>query len=78
MSLYNTLNGYNPACVLILPMLGRRQMDCPRFRDCFVTKERNIAIYTRVGGNNATNVIMRSTNITRKAECVNYVNLRAM
>lgn len=52
MSLYNMLNGFNPACVLILPMLGRKQEDYPRFRDCFVTEENNIAIYTRVGGGN--------------------------
>jgi len=52
MSLYNLVNGYNPACILILPMLGREPGDYPRFRDCFVTEERNIAVYTRVGGNN--------------------------
>lgn len=46
------LMGFNPACAFILPMLGRRQEDYPRFRDCFVTEERNIAVYTRVGGNN--------------------------
>ena len=44
--------GFNPACAFILPMLGRKQEEYPRFRDCFVTEERNIAIYTRVGGNN--------------------------
>ena len=49
MSLYNMINGYNPACLLILPMLGRKQEDYPRFRDCYVTDENNIAIYTRVG-----------------------------
>lgn len=52
MSLYNMINGYNPACLLILPMLGRKQEDYPRFRDCYVTDENNIAIYTRVGGGN--------------------------
>ena len=52
MSFYNMLNGFNPACILILPMLGRKQDQYPRFRDCFVTEENNIAIYTRVGGNN--------------------------
>ena len=45
------LMGYNPACVLIMPMLGRKQHEYPRFRDCFV-EDGNIAIYTRVGGNN--------------------------
>ena len=52
MSLYNMINGFNPACVLIMPMLGRKQDEYPRFRDCFVTEEKNIAIYTRVGGGN--------------------------
>ena len=33
-------------------MLGRKQEEYPRFRDCFVTEENNIAIYTRVGGGN--------------------------
>lgn len=53
MSLYNMLNGYNPACVLILPMLGKKAEDYPRFRDCFITDDgERIAIYTRVGGGN--------------------------
>ena len=46
------LMGFNPACILIMPMLGRKQEEYPRFRDCFVTEENNIAIYTRVGGGN--------------------------
>ena len=49
--LYNIINGYNIACVLILPMLGRKQEEYPRFRDCFV-EDGMIAIYTRVGGDN--------------------------
>ena len=52
MSMYNMLMGFNPACVVIMPMLGRKQDEYPRFRDCFVTDEGNIAIYTRVGGGN--------------------------
>lgn len=52
MSLYNMLMGFNPACVVIMPMLGRKQEEWPRFRDCFITDEKNIAIYTRVGGGN--------------------------
>lgn len=51
MSLYNAMFGFNPACLLIMPMLGRKQKEYPRFRDCFV-EEGKIAIYTRVGGNN--------------------------
>ena len=52
MSLYNMMMGYNPACILFMPMLGRKQEEWPRFRDCFITEEGNIAIYTRVGGGN--------------------------
>lgn len=53
MSLYNMVNGFNPACVLLMPMLGRKEGDYPRFRDCFVSEDgQNIVIYTRVGGGN--------------------------
>ena len=56
MSMYNMINGFNPACVFIMPMLGRKQKEWPRFRDCYVTDEGNIAIYTRVGGGNRNTV----------------------
>lgn len=53
MSLYNMLNGFNAACVLIMPMLGKKQDEYPRFRDCFLSDDNErIVIYTRVGGNN--------------------------
>ena len=52
MSLYNMIKGLNPACLFILPMLGRPMDEYPRFRDCFVTEDNNIAVYTRVGGGN--------------------------
>lgn len=51
MSFYNAINGYNPACIFLLPMLGRKSEDYPRFRDCF-PEDGKIAVYTRVGGNN--------------------------
>ena len=51
MSLYNMLNGFNPACIFVMPMLGRKQNQYPRFRDCFIEDDK-IAIFTRVGGNN--------------------------
>ena len=51
MSLYNMINGYNPACVILMPMLGRKQDEYPRFRNCFL-EDGMIAIYTRVGGLN--------------------------
>lgn len=53
MSLYNLVNGFNPACIMLLPMLGRKSDEYPRFRDCFLSSdEKHIDIYTRVGGNN--------------------------
>ena len=54
--LYNVINGYNSACVFIMPMLGRKENEWPRFRDCYVEESEEhghlIVIYTRVGGNN--------------------------
>lgn len=47
------MNGFNPACIVIMPMLGRKQNEYPRFRDCFVSDDgKHIIIYTRVGGGN--------------------------
>lgn len=51
MSFYNMMFGFSPASVWIMPMLGRRQNEWPRFRDCFV-EDGMIEIYTRVGGGN--------------------------
>ncbi len=51
MSLYNALFGFSPACILIMPMLGRKQEEYPRFRDCFI-EDGKIVIYTRCGGGN--------------------------
>jgi hypothetical protein len=53
--LYNMIHGYNPSCLWIMPMLGRKENEWPRFRDCYVEKKDDdylIVIYTRVGGNN--------------------------
>lgn len=58
MSLYNMVNGFNPAVALILPMIGEKPGDFPRFRDCFTQDEDHpeydnfIQVYTRTGGNN--------------------------
>lgn len=51
MSLYNMINGVNPATFVILPMLGKHPDEYPRFRDCFV-QDRMIVVLTRVGGGN--------------------------
>jgi hypothetical protein len=53
--MYNLINGVNPASFLILPMLGKHPEEYPRFRDCFVDKDSNICIYTRIGGGNREN-----------------------
>lgn len=53
--LYNALFGWNPACVLLAPMLTDEnpQEFFPRFRDCFLSGDKeHIEIYTRVGGGN--------------------------
>lgn len=52
MSLYNMMFGVNPATFIILPMLGRHPDEYPRFRDCFVNEDKQILVYTRVGGGN--------------------------
>ena len=55
MSLYNQLLGFSPACILAMPMLGRKQNEWPRFRDCHIEKNgdvREILIFTRVGSAN--------------------------
>ena len=53
--LYNLLFGWNPACVLLAPMLTDKnpQTFFPRFRDCYLGDDSDtIEIYTRVGGGN--------------------------
>lgn len=53
MSLYNLINGYNSSCIFILPLLGKKVEDYPRFRDCYLGENADtICIYTRVGGGN--------------------------
>ena len=51
MGLYNMVYGFNPTCLFIMPLLGRRESEYPRFCGCFV-EDGKIAIFTRVGGNN--------------------------
>ena len=54
--LYNMIMGYDPACFWIMPMLGRKESEWPRFRDCFVEESKEhghlIVFFTRVGGGN--------------------------
>lgn len=41
MSLYNIVNGVQPATFFLLPMLGKHPDQYPRFRDCFAGREKN-------------------------------------
>lgn len=57
MSLYNAINGVNPAAGVVLQLLGIEHTDVERFRDAYVDirdgdHEPWLAIYTRTGGNN--------------------------
>lgn len=51
MSLYNMLFGKNPISKVILALIGRKEEDFPRFRDCYIN-DNIIIVYTRTGGNN--------------------------
>ena len=48
-NIYNLMNGVNPATFFFLPMLGKHPDSYPRFRDCFVRKDKKILILTRLG-----------------------------
>jgi len=52
MSLYNALHGVNPLAGLLLGFVGISTNDIPRFRDCYITENGEIAIHTRTGGGN--------------------------
>lgn len=53
MSLYNHVNGFNANWFFLLPMLDLHPDQIPRFRDCFLSDDKqHIDVYTRVGGNN--------------------------
>lgn len=49
-SIYNLMNGVNPATFFFLPMLGKHPDSYPRFRDCFIDNDsKTIKILTRLG-----------------------------
>lgn len=52
MSLYNALHGVNPIADILLSLVGVSPNDVPRFRDCYIDENKNIAIHTRTGGGN--------------------------
>lgn len=52
MSMYNLLHGENSDSDLLLAALGWTKESVSRFRDVWVTKEGEIAVYTRCGGGN--------------------------
>ena len=51
MGLYNMLFGVNQTAPLLLAILGFKEADIPRFRDCYISNGQ-IVIYTRTGGGN--------------------------
>ena len=48
-SIYNLMNGVNPATFFFIPMLGKHPDSYPRFRDCFISRDKKILILTRLG-----------------------------
>lgn len=52
MSLYNLVHGVNAAAGTLLHSLGIGPGVVPRFRDCYLTPEKQIVILTRTGGGN--------------------------
>lgn len=51
MSLYNLLFGMNPNTEILLAIIGLKQADIERYRDCGFTDD-GIYVYTRTGGGN--------------------------
>lgn len=51
MSIYGMFFKMNNATPVLLAMLGLKEEDVPRLRDCYIDGE-NIVIYTRTGGRN--------------------------
>lgn len=66
MSMYNLLHGQNPLAGLIISMLD---VYPARFRDAWITEDRKIAIYTRLGGGNRDDY---QENITQLQSHPNY------
>ena len=52
MSFYNLLFGENPLSDYLLGILDLTKEKIPRYRDCFLTEDNKICIYTRTGGGN--------------------------
>ena len=53
MSFYSMLFGKNPLSTVLLAVIGLKECDVERFRDCYLNKElKEIQIYTRTGGGN--------------------------
>jgi hypothetical protein len=53
MSFYNMMFGKNPVSDLVLAIVGLKENDIERFRDCGIDlEEKEVWVYTRTGGNN--------------------------
>lgn len=52
MSLYNLIFGMNRDADMILALIGLKRHDIQRFRDCWLSDDGGICVYTRTGGGN--------------------------
>ena len=52
MGMYNLIFGKNRNAKAILNAIGLTEDDFYRFRDCYINKKQEIAVYTRGGGSN--------------------------
>jgi len=52
MSMYNMIFGVSGNSDILLELLSLTKKDFYRFRDCYLDEDKNIAVYTRGGGNN--------------------------
>lgn len=73
-SMYNMINGVNPATFLILPMLGKNPNEYPRFRDCKVYSDGQIVVLTRTGGFNRVDYAEENQIMETMATFINSVD----
>lgn len=73
MSMYNIIFGVNPLSVVVLATLGLTRKDVGRFRDCFVTEDNEIAVYTRNGGGNREHFDIDGTEEGADCDCTGCV-----
>ena len=52
MSMYNLMYGHNTDAPSLLARLELQRSNIPRYRNCWLTADNEIAVYTRAGGDN--------------------------